>query len=428
MPLLNLTPRWSPLRHHLEQSRLFHHPARFKVVPAGRRSGKTELAKRKLVLSLWDCFVSPKPWPDARYFAAAPTRDQAKRLWWEDLKRLTPRAWRSQVVETDLCIKTLWGAELWVIGLDKPQRMEGVGWDGGVIDEYADCRPGSFEANIRPALADRNGWLWMIGVPDAEGPAQVEYEKLWNLARSGLDPEWAGFTWASGDILPADEVESARRRMDPRIFEQEYLGRFVLAQGRAFPDFDIATHVRPCPYDPALPVCWSLDFNINPMCSGVVQHHRGEVRVIAEMALPQTDTQSACEEFADRAKRNNWNLSRLTIYGDSTGYARDSTSGTTDWAIICRQFPNAMMKVPRKAPRIRDTVNSVNAKLRAADGTVSLWIDPSCGRLIGDLQDAVISNDMEEQHAVAWLRYFVHREFPLTRTPTIEGRIAFAND
>ena len=45
-----LTPRWTPLRPHPLQSQYFNSPHRFNVLPCGRRSGKTELAKRKLVV------------------------------------------------------------------------------------------------------------------------------------------------------------------------------------------------------------------------------------------------------------------------------------------------------------------------------------------------------------------------------------------
>lgn len=67
--------------------RLWNENKRFAVVPAGRRSGKTELAKRKLVIGLNE----KKNWTDPKYFAAAPTREQAKRIFWKDLKELTPR-------------------------------------------------------------------------------------------------------------------------------------------------------------------------------------------------------------------------------------------------------------------------------------------------------------------------------------------------
>ncbi len=44
-----LTPRWTPLRHHDEQHSAYASEARIKVMPCGRRSGKSEYAKRILV-------------------------------------------------------------------------------------------------------------------------------------------------------------------------------------------------------------------------------------------------------------------------------------------------------------------------------------------------------------------------------------------
>ena len=128
----------------------------------------------------------------------------------------------------------------------------------------------------------------MIGVPDMDSPGQIDYEKFVLLAQGGGDPEWRCFNWPSADILPADEVESARRRLDPVIFKQEYMGEFVIARGRAFADFNPAIHVKPTAYDPSLNLCWSLDFNINPMCSGIIQYHLDQVRVIDELVLPDT--------------------------------------------------------------------------------------------------------------------------------------------
>jgi len=88
--------------------RLWNENKRFAVVTAGRRSGKTELAKRRLVITL----AKRKPWSPARYFAAAPTRDQAKRIFWADLKALVPSRWVKNISESDLCIKTRFSSEL----------------------------------------------------------------------------------------------------------------------------------------------------------------------------------------------------------------------------------------------------------------------------------------------------------------------------
>jgi hypothetical protein len=35
-----------------------------------------------------------------------------------------------------------------VIGLDKPQRIEGIPWKGGGIDEFADIKEGAWEGTF----------------------------------------------------------------------------------------------------------------------------------------------------------------------------------------------------------------------------------------------------------------------------------------
>jgi hypothetical protein len=427
-PNHRFTPRWTPLRPHPEQLRLWHSKARFKVVPAGRRSGKTELAKRRLVhaMLLKDKYKVPP-----RFFAAAPTRDQAKRIWWQDLCDLVDRRWIASISASELKLKLKNGAELIVIGMERPQRMEGVSYDGGVIDEYADCKKGTFDAHIRPCLADRGGWLWMIGVPDVEGPAQVEYQELYNVARKGSDPEWAAFHWASADILPPEEIASAKRRMDPRLFEQEMLGRFVLTGGRAFPDFHAESHVQPTNYDPSLPICWSLDFNINPMCSGVIQHKDGKIVVLEELVLPDTKTDLAVTAFLDRAAHRGWDLRNMRIYGDASGNCRDSTSGISDWFIVRNRLAayRAKFNVPRANPAIKETINAINARLKAADDAISLFVDPKCHQLITDFNNALwpSPNHLHDEHSLAWLRYFVHREYPIRlERKKATGTIGFA--
>jgi hypothetical protein len=408
------TRRWTPLRDHPEQQRLWNDPHRFKIVPAGRRSGKTELAKRRLILKLFQQTWHGSP---GRFFAAAPTRDQAKRIFWQDLCDLLKPEWKAHVSISELKITTGRGSELYVVGLDKPQRIEGVSWDGGIIDEYADCKLGTFDAHIRPALADRRGWLWLIGVPDMEGPAQVEYERFYDLASKGDDAEWAAFHWASADILPPEEIASARRQMDPRLFEQEMLGKFILTGGRAFPDFNPGVHVQPAVYSSELPICWSLDFNVNPMCSGILQHHQGKIVMLEELVLPDSKTDLAATAFLDRAAERGWNLEGLHIYGDATGKCRDSTSGLSDWIIIKNRLAHLSPKmcVPRGNPAIKETINAINAKLKSADETVSLHVDPGCRQLINDFRNALWPSPtlLHEEHSLAWLRYFVHREYPI---------------
>jgi hypothetical protein len=36
----------------------------------------------------------------------------------------------------------------------------------GILDEFGNCKPNAWGANVRPALSDRNGWCDLIGVPE----------------------------------------------------------------------------------------------------------------------------------------------------------------------------------------------------------------------------------------------------------------------
>src|SRR3954454_18258276 len=157
-----LTPRWYPLRPHPEQIRLIRSRARFKVVPAARRSGKSERAKRNLIIQALEESAEGK-YLDYRYFAAAPTRDQARAIFWNCLKAMVPkRLLGGRIRESDLTIPLITGAEISVVGLDRPERIEGRSWNGGIIDEIANVKADAWEANIRPALADRRGWCILI--------------------------------------------------------------------------------------------------------------------------------------------------------------------------------------------------------------------------------------------------------------------------
>lgn len=90
--------RWYPLIPHPVQLALVADRVRFKVVPAGRRSGKTERAKR---------YVAKQAMrnPNETYFIAAPTRDQVKKIYWADMKRLCMASLQSKAPsETELII------------------------------------------------------------------------------------------------------------------------------------------------------------------------------------------------------------------------------------------------------------------------------------------------------------------------------------
>ncbi len=115
--------RWYDLIPHPVQLKLLsaqERGVRFCVVPAGRRSGKTERAKRVLV-------KRANLTPGELFFAGAPTYNQAKKIFWEDLKKLSLTAMGDcKVSESELTITYPNGSQIVVLGFDKPQRFDSL--------------------------------------------------------------------------------------------------------------------------------------------------------------------------------------------------------------------------------------------------------------------------------------------------------------
>ncbi len=116
---------WPQLEYHATQTALWECLKRFVYVPAGRASGKTELSLRRLVA----CLPIEKEW-EPTYVYAGPTYAQAKRTAWKKLKTLCPSRWIADVSESELSITTVFGSTLFLVGLDKPERIEGIQIDG----------------------------------------------------------------------------------------------------------------------------------------------------------------------------------------------------------------------------------------------------------------------------------------------------------
>ena len=425
-----MTPRMYDLRPHPVQSALLASEARFRVVPAGRRSGKTERAKRFVI---GQAAIAK---PDSRFFVAAPTRDQAKAIYWHDLKAMVPASLlAAQPRETDLSLQLVNGAEICVIGMDKPERIEGRPWDGGILDEFANMKARAWGENVRPALSDRKGWCWLIGVPEGRN----HYYDLWKYAISGTDPEWAGFTWKSIDILDQTEVESARRLLDPLVFDQEYNASFINFSGRAYYPFNEAEHCGRLEYNPKAPIGFCFDFNVEPGVASVVQEQKlpngnDGTGVIGEVHIPtNSNTPAVCRRLV-----KDWgeHQGEVRLYGDATGGARGSAKvAGSDWDLIKAELrphfgDRIRYRVPEANPAERSRVNAVNSRLKSADGTVRMMIDPSkAPHVVKDFEGVRTleggSGEIDKKadpkltHISDATGYYVVREFPVVRTGAI---------
>lgn len=426
--------RWYPLKPHPVQLSLVKavdNGIRFPVVPAGRRSGKTERAKRFLARQgMW--------YENKKYFAAAPTFNQAKKIWWDDLKKLTlSAAHLRRPMESELKIYMPNGTEIHVLGLDQPQRLEGIPWDGGIIDEIADVKATALQENIMPALntvdptrPSYRAWCWFIGVPDGLN----HYYEMAELARLAQHPDYRLFHWTSEEILPADVIEAARQTMSPKQFRQEYCASFETATGRIYEDYsdkntcreEIAKHEA---------LHWTHDQNFTPLSSAVAVVRQGIPCFLDEIVLESAVSKQSALEFVEKYKDHDNKM--VYIYGDPSGRAGEKHGHKSDYNDIEDVLRLNHWKFERRVrpahPAIKDRQNAVRAMIFNAKGQIRLYVNPAkakyCHKGLSTVQLKVGSSFQEDQknqyqHITTAIGYFVDWHWPAGRTETKSGKVS----
>ena len=437
------------MRHHAEQWRLWNSKARFRIVPAGRRSGKTELAKRWVIQRACNLRVQGR-----KYALAAPTRDQAKRIYWNDLKQLVPTAWMAEKPrETDLEILLVNGTRLCVVGMDRPERIEGEPLHGIVLDEYANMREEAWTQNVSPALdtpGQPPGWAWFIGVPEGRN----HYWELWTEAvklREAGQP-WDRFHWFSSDIMSPEAIEAARQRMDERTFRQELEGSFESYAGLAYYSWSDANVVRDLgnTYDPDADLILAFDFNTSPGVAVACQElgrrpnmpegaTENSTVVIGEVWIPEhSNTPMVCDRLVGE-----WGYHRgkVLCYGDASGGAKTTVAvAGSDWDIIRRKLKTVFgdrlsMRNRKGNPRERARVNAVNSRIATTDGVRRLFVDPrEAPHVVADFERVeTVPGGMGEihkehggelTHVSDALGYYIHDRFPVNESKLISRRVA----
>ena len=427
-----ITPRWHPLRSHSIQQDFLTSSTRFNVVPAGRRSGKTEIGKRRLVRKA----ITNHKYSGARFIAAAPTHLQAKRIFWADLKALVPK--RLQITRPSESLLTIYlvnGAEIQVVGLDEPARVEGSPITHILLDEYGNMKSNVWAEHIRPGLSDHKGTGDFTGVPEGRN----HYYDLYLYAQDVDNEEWAIFEWPSADILDPNEISSAKSLLDPVTYQQEYEAKFVSFQGPAYYQFSVENSNYPLQYQPHLPLIFCFDFNVSPVVAVVCQEFEGAsfssesfTAVIGEIHIPKNSTTpKVCNQLIDKYGGHS---GMVICFGDATGGARGTAKvAGSDWDLVKRLLQpifghNFRMDIPKANPRERVRLNAVNSRLKSMDNSIRLRIDgKSAPNLIRDFEGVrlrdetgeIDKSDLKLTHLSDAIGYYISRRFPTTERVTI---------
>lgn len=339
--------------------------ARFRVVAAGRRFGKSYLAINEM--------AKYARFPNQRVLAVAPTFKQIKNVLWDDLKSLLiERRWVRKINESELQITLVNGSKITLRSADNYDALRGGKYNFLVMDECADIHKDTWFNVLRATLSDMSGHALFIGSPKGRN----WFYDLW--VQGGATDDWASFqkTTLDGGNVPPEEVESAKRDLDARTFRQEYEAQFEDYAGVIFYAFT-EDNVEKCLgwEDPRLPLHIGIDFNVSPI-SAVVGVYRDEVlHIFDEIEIYSSNTQELVTEIKQRYPGR-----YIFAYPDSTGRRMNTNSGGISDHIIL-QNAGFKLVVDNINPPVADAISAVNSMLCSHDGTRSLLIDPKCRRL-----------------------------------------------
>ncbi len=429
-----------------EQEAYLNCTARFIAADCGRRSGKTEIAFRRMCRAL----IQQHPTIDhPLYLWGLPTEDQAKNtIWFKLLRTFEPIMSICKVRNMTLEVNTgprpdgtPTSSKLLVRGMMNAARVEGVGYCGVVLDEMSDMPPSAYLTSVFPAISDLrcNGWCMLIGVPKVRGIGSSFFKsKCEEWENAG--PNYARFHWTSDRVLPESTIQEARRQLDEKTFREQFQASWETASGLVYYAFDEKTHVRKLRANPVLPLLVSCDFNISPMswviCQAGIDANNtldGSIHVLDEIRLTDSNTPEALDVLWD--EWGNWPAG-YHFFGDAAGNHRNTTSDLSDYVIIEQDerykdpsINQVNISVPAANPRVLSRIASVNAVLRNAAGDVRLFVDPSCVSLIEDFKSVAYldgERHLDKRNAALThtsdaLGYLVHTIAPIGFDTMVTG-------
>lgn len=229
---------------HAKQKEIFIDPARFKVVAAGRRGGKTHLA---CVTAGTEVLKEEnergyKLTYENEVWYICPVFEQGKKQMWGKIKEI----WGDVITKTyeNTCEATFVNGRIFrIIGADRPNNLRGSGLSYVILDEYAFMKSEVWDIIIRPMLMEVLGGALFIGTPEGKN----HFYDLWMLADREDKKNWAAFHFSSKDnpLLPREEFVELTDGMSNQAIRQEIEASFEAAGGGKFTERMIQYAQRP---------------------------------------------------------------------------------------------------------------------------------------------------------------------------------------
>jgi len=389
-------------------------PARFKVVVAGRRAGKTFLAMREL------CFRAKEP--NQEIFYITTSYRAAKMIMWKPLKRKLLRLrWAKKINESELSILLKNGTTISLKGSEDPDKLRGVSLSYCVIDEAAECKLVELWGEIiRPALADQQGGALFIGTP--RGKSNPLYDLY---VKAATTDNWCRYTFTTldGGFVSASEIEAAKTDMTLTQFRQEFLASFETSDNQVAWAFKHELHVVTPLMDYNTSILHvGIDFNVSPITAAILIKGENDILMcIDEIRIYGSNTNEMCDEI-----KNRYPKSKVFVYPDPSGSRKQTSSGgNSDHKIL--EHAGFVVKAPRKHDPVKDRINAFNARLSNANDEHRLFVTRDCKYTIECLDKhsfkpgtTIPDKDTGFDHMFDAISYAVAYLYPIKKKITVD--------
>lgn len=220
---------------HKDQNVIVESRARFKVIRAGRKSGKTtvelEVMLFKAVAAITRLMLKKaRSGKNRNVLYIAPTQIQARKIIWEALKTRVGKAGEANEQRLEMRVPTEDGgfSTIYVGGWENRENYRGMTDVIHIVFDETDSMRDFFigwSEIFRPMLLDTGGTADFIGTPAKENPNLKRLEK--EFAEKGEDFASFHFPTSANPHIDASEIEKARRDMDATTFKQEIMAEYV---------------------------------------------------------------------------------------------------------------------------------------------------------------------------------------------------------
>lgn len=217
-----------------DQLAIAKHPAKVKILTAGRRYGKTVLGGVIAVNMLRQ---------DGKVLWMPPNYKNARPLWRWALSVCAGHPEYFNINKSERTIETKRGGMLGIYTGDNADSARGEDFDVAIVDEAPLLQEDVITDVIIPTLADRNGDLLCIGTPKGKN----WFYQWWLKGQSGEDGFYSTQLPTFANPMPSiqEAARKAQLMLPERSFRQEWLAEFLDDGGEVFRrvrENAIATH------------------------------------------------------------------------------------------------------------------------------------------------------------------------------------------